>query len=315
MTIKEFKKQCDKMQEVCQPDETWLKESRSFIMSQVRQNLELPEQKVPVWLKLADAFVPANFRLQPVAVFSLIIGLFCVTSFASINASKNTLPGHPLYQIKITAEQVKYGLSFSEIGRAKAAMSMVENRVGELKIIAQNENPEDSGEKERKVATAVSSVKSSLNKVKDKLNSIKKEENEREEVIAMVKEIDGKLAVVKNEIEQTSQTSQTSQASKELADVAEDVEEVSIVALAMLNQDGIVSGEQDIIIEEVVKENKGIITPQATSTSSSSEQNINKINKNNIINATSSEIIKLENVLVIEEIEQNSEEFGVGISE
>ena len=83
--------------------------SEDFIMSRIKSDLFIEEKNtVPIWLKLADAFVPANFRLQPVAVFSLVIGLFFVTSFASINASKNTLPGDPLYQIKITAVDSSY---------------------------------------------------------------------------------------------------------------------------------------------------------------------------------------------------------------
>lgn len=291
--------------------------SEDFIMSRIKQDFSIDEKNIiPVWLKLADAFVPVNFRLQPVAIFSLIVGLFFVTSFASVNASKNTLPGHPLYQIKITAEQIRYGLSFSKVSQAKAAMSMVENRVGELKIIAKNENSKFSGiEKEKKVVAAVSNVKSSLNKVKDKLNSIKQEnttkssEQEKQEVIAIVKQIDEKLSDVKDEIKQSGQ---------ELSDVTENIEEVSMVALAVLNQvgddDGLVKGEQDIekdVKKDVkdIKENTGIITLQATSTSSSSEQT------SQTSQAVSAPILEPENILVIEEIEKESKEFGVGIGE
>ncbi len=257
--------------------------SEDFIMSRIKSDLFIEEKNtVPIWLKLADAFVPANFRLQPVAVFSLVIGLFFVTSFASINASKNTLPGDPLYQIKITAEQLKYSLSFSEVNRTKIAMSIVEKRVSELQKISQNKS---NGEKEKKVAVAVFNVKSSLSKVKDKLNSIKQEEKEKQEVIAMVKEIDQKLTVVKNEIEQSD---------SELAGV---VEEVSVVALAVLNQeeetenedqDGVIAGDQD-----KAEKSNGVITPQAASDS----------------------LLVPEPILVIEEIEKKSEEFGVGIGE
>ena len=310
MKIKEFKKQCEQIQDVCQPDKTWLKESRSFLMSQVGQTSETQEQKVPVWLKLADAFVPANLRLQPVAVYSLVLGLFLITSFASVNASKNTLPGHPLYPVKIIAENIKYNLSFSNQAKAKVAMSIVEKRVGELKIIAVEKQNQDQdinniNEKQKKVASAVSKVKSSLDIVKNKLNDIKEDENdENKKAVVVVKEIDEKLALVKNEIQETNKEIEN--------EISEELEKTSIVVLAVLNEveeneEGVVAGDK----EEIVV--KGVITSQATSTSSTSEQDL--------INATSSDfvkfdnIIKPENILVIEKIEKESEEFGVGIEE
>ncbi len=310
MKIKEFKKQCEQIQDVCQPDKTWLKESRSFLMSQVGQTSETQEQKVPVWLKLADAFVPANLRLQPVAVYSLVLGLFLITSFASVNASKNTLPGHPLYPVKIIAENIKYNLSFSNQAKAKVAMSIVEKRVGELKIIAVEKQNQDQdinniNEKQKKVASAVSKVKSSLDIVKNKLNDIKEDKNdENKKAVVVVKEIDEKLALVKNEIQETNKEIEN--------EISEELEKTSIVVLAVLNEveeneEGVVAGDK----EEIVV--KGVITSQATSTSSTSEQDL--------INATSSDfvkfdnIIKPENILVIEKIEKESEEFGVGIEE
>ena len=111
----------------------------------------------------------------------------------------------------------------------------------------------------------------------------------------------------------------TDEINEELASVAEEVQEVSVVALAVLNQSdeqGVIAGDKDkdedkneVKKIENAEKIQGIITPQATSTSSSSEQT------SQISQAVSAPVPEPVNVLVSEEIEKESEEFGVGIGE
>ena len=203
----------------------------NFVMGKILSELPAREERIPVWLKLANSLVPANFAMQPAAVFSLIIGLFLVTSFASVNASKNSLPGDTLYPLKLTAENLRYNLSFSSEGRAKAAMTMAENRMGELKMITEKPALSKS-EKKVKIAKAAAEVKNNLNLVADKLQNIAPDVSESE--VSAVKEIDVKLSTVKTELEQVSDA-MGEEAAEEMQLAQAEAEKTSAVILAVLD--------------------------------------------------------------------------------
>ncbi|PIP29495.1 hypothetical protein COX27_01075 [Candidatus Kuenenbacteria bacterium CG23_combo_of_CG06-09_8_20_14_all_36_9] len=241
----------------------------NFVMGKILSELPAKEERIPVWLKLANSLVPANFVMQPAAVFSLIIGLFLITSFASVNASKNSLPGDTLYPLKLTAENLRYNLSFSSEGRAKAAMTMAENRMGELKMIT--EKPALSKRKKKvKIAKAAAEVKNNLNLVADKLQNIAPDVSESE--AATIKEIDVKLSAVKNELNQVG-VIMGDEESGEVQLAEAEAEKASAVALAVLddnNKKNMTDNEQsetdNTSTPETIIEQK-----TATSTNTSSE--------------------------------------------
>ena len=240
----------------------------NFVMGKILSELPAKEERIPVWLKLANSLVPANFAMQPVAVFSLIIGLFLITSFASVNASKNSLPGDTLYPLKLTAENLRYNLSFSSEGRAKAAMTMAENRMGELQMIT--EKPALSrSEKKVKIAKAAAEVKNNLNLVADKLQNIAPDVSESE--VSAVKEIDVKLSTVKTELEQVSDA-MGEEAAEEVQLAQAEAEKTSAVVLAVLDDnkknktDNEQSETDNTSTPETIIEQK-----TATSTNTSSE--------------------------------------------
>jgi len=240
----------------------------NFVMGKILSELPAREERIPVWLKLANSLVPANFAMQPAAVFSLIIGLFLVTSFASVNASKNSLPGDTLYPLKLTAENLRYNLSFSSEGRAKAAMTMAENRMGELKMITEKPALSKS-EKKVKIAKAAAEVKNNLNLVADKLQNIAPDVSESE--VSAVKEIDVKLSTVKTELEQVSDA-MGEEAAEEMQLAQAEAEKTSAVILAVLDDnkknktDNEQSETDNTSTPETIIEQK-----TATSTNTSSE--------------------------------------------
>ena len=240
----------------------------NFVMGKILSELPAREERIPVWLKLANSLVPANFAMQPVAVFSLIIGLFLITSFASVNASKNSLPGDTLYPLKLTAENLRYNLSFSSEGRAKAAMTMAENRMGELKMITEKPALSKS-EKKVKIAKAAAEVKNNLNLVADKLQNIAPDVSESE--VSAVKEIDVKLSTVKTELEQVSDA-MGEEAAEEMQLAQAEAEKTSAVILAVLDDnkknktDNEQSETDNTSTPETIIEQK-----TATSTNTSSE--------------------------------------------
>ena len=278
------------------------KEVESFLMSEISRDVQ-SQNKVSFLMKFADHLVPANLAFKPVAVFSLIVGLLLVSSFGSVSAAKNTLPGDTLYPVKITAENIKYSLSFSHEAKAKVAMGMVETRVGELKVIVADE---ENGEREYKVVQTSKKIKDSLDKVKDKVAVINEE---------TVEEIDKKLAMVGDEINEVVQEIENGEV-EELAQVVEQVEEASGVVMVALEEqkeqadnDGEVKGEEDDDgTDEAVE--------KATTTA------VDEIEDGSELPTTTSEIIPaneiiptrdVKEILGIEEEEVEVEEFEVKI--
>jgi len=214
----------------------------NLLMAKISQDLPEQKVKIPFLLQFADHLVPANLAFKPVAVFCLIAGLLLVSSFGSVGAAQNTLPGDTLYPVKITAENIRYNLTLSQEGKAKVAMGMVEKRASELKVIMADQ---ENGEREHKVVQASKKIKDSLNKVKDKVQIV----SEKSDIgsVEFVEEIDKKLAMVGEEINKAVTMAEEvleeiedgedleDKVSDELAQVAEEVEEASSVIMAALN--------------------------------------------------------------------------------
>ncbi len=274
----------------------------SLLLSRIT---ETGGEKTPFFIRLADYFVPANFALQPAAVFSLVLGLFLIFSFASANASRNALPGDTLYPVKITAENIKYTLAFSQTNKVKYAMTILENRVAELESIVKSGN----GERQVRMAATTKKIKEGLNLVNNKIEDIGKTE-EPVKAIAAVKEIDIKLSELKNKVVEVSNVSEND-SEIELAAVMEEVDKTnSLVKAALIDlenkienieEEGVVKGEEVVGSEE---------EKISTSTSSSTVQ---AENFETILNTTSQSI--LPEVIYKEMTEKNQEikEFGVEI--
>jgi DNA-binding FrmR family transcriptional regulator len=199
MTDKELIKIIGGLKEKIQPDEKWLDESRSLLLSEIEaERMTAKKSRKLFWLRLADTFVPANLTLRPAATFSLVLGLFLITSFATVNASKNTLPGSPLYNVKVMAEKVRYFLAFSDEARTRASLNIAQKRAEELSqlmTMAEGENKELLG------AVVSNQLTGELNNLKEKLVKMKSEEKDVAKMAAMAKEIDGQVMAIEKSLE------------------------------------------------------------------------------------------------------------------
>jgi len=270
----------------------------NFVMAKILAESPAREERIPFWLKLSNSLVPVNFAFQPVATFCLIAGLFLVTSFASVNASRNSLPGDTLYPLKLTAENLRYNLSFSSEGRARVAMTMAENRVGELKLIA--EKPSLSNEEKKvKIAKATAEIKSNLNLVADKLQAAAKSDVSSGDEVATAKEIDAKLTAVKGELEQVSTNASDDEIVKEVELAQMEAEKASAVALAVLDSE--MENQKD-------KDNKDIKELKIDDNTSTSETLIEQKTATST-NTSSTHILPL----ILEQETTTKEEFGVGL--
>lgn len=294
MSDKQLIKLMDQLKESTGPSDSWVGNTRRVLLAQ------MPETKIDsFWLRTATRLMPVNLAVRPVAVFSLVIGLFVLSSFASVNASRNSLPGDVLYPVKLTAENLKYTLSFSNTSKAKVAMTRVENRIGELKKISNLDEP--AAEKQIKISQATSEIKDNLKLMTDKLQSMDKTNKEGGVKITMAaQEINAKILLAKEEIKiamdltdtdlDLGMTEVNQELDKASAEVATVLKEIPVAGVNENNENGIVQGS-------------------ATSTNTST---INVLNNNEVEAGTSSdEFIKQ---LIVETNNPEPEpEFKVGI--
>ncbi|MDD5290161.1 MAG: DUF5667 domain-containing protein [Patescibacteria group bacterium] len=201
-------------------------------------------QRVPFWLRLADTFVPANLTLRPVASFSLVMALFLITSFATVNASKNALPGNPLYNVKIGAERLRYFVAFSDEARAKASMEIAQKRAAELKqlmSVAEGPNKDLLG------AVVSQQLANELDNVKEQFNKIKNEEKDAVKLAAVAKDVDARVAAIERELPIVSDKNN-------LKNVLAKTEEVKFVILSTYvdqYQAGVVDFSKEAMVEKI----------------------------------------------------------------
>lgn len=78
--------------------------------------------------------IPIWHRKWAVAMTTILV--IVLAGIGTIHASANTLPGESLYSIKLTAEQARLTLVFSDTGKAKLHIQFAERRVSEIAQMA-----------------------------------------------------------------------------------------------------------------------------------------------------------------------------------
>jgi len=197
MTEKQITKQLESIGKEFRSNSTLSRDDKKHLDSLVLSNIKQDTQKKPslFLLQFADAFVPQSIALKQPAVFALVMGLFVITSFATVNASKNSLPGNPLYNIKVTSERVRYTLSFSEADKARASLDIARRRAGEFSSLVSRVGSSSD------IAARISfELTTELNNAKEKMVQIR-ESGDLGGALAVATELDQNIQNITAEIE------------------------------------------------------------------------------------------------------------------
>jgi hypothetical protein len=82
-----------------------------------------------------------GLRSWGAAVVATILALVVLGS-GTVAAAGNSMPGQPLYPVKLAKEQVQLALTFSDVGKAELYTSLTDTRVNELVYAAEEGNAE-----------------------------------------------------------------------------------------------------------------------------------------------------------------------------
>jgi len=105
---------------------------------------EMKDRPKKPWFKLSKGWVQVTVS----AVVALMI-----TGGGVIAASGSSLPGQPLYSVKVFTEQVQMGLTFSEDARTQLYANLADRRVDEIITLAEAGNVEPVMEGNEKLSS------------------------------------------------------------------------------------------------------------------------------------------------------------------
>lgn len=164
--IKEIKK----IKQEVSPRPEWARQSRAILLKEITANAR------PAALGIFDysRFISQLFRqyaFEPAVVMLLIFAAFLGGSL-TLNAAFYSLPGAPLYRVKIALEKTQLALIPGEKEKMDLKIELAQKRFEELNKIARqtNVNPE---EKTQQIKEAVAEFKTNVAAVSTHLNKIK----------------------------------------------------------------------------------------------------------------------------------------------
>ncbi|MCR4278490.1 MAG: DUF5667 domain-containing protein [bacterium] len=182
-----------------EPDERWILDTRKTLLREMKN--ALPEhQKIDLKGKV-QATLTERFQILrgPVfAVFGVIFILFS-GSIASVSASERSLPGDFLYSLKLVTEQARLAFTKPKDEKLKLKVEFATRRGDELKRVI--EEPDESGQKEKRVEQAAEILKRDLDTVKKQLEDVKNE-SEPSKVVEAAKLVDEKSSELFDTLEQ-----------------------------------------------------------------------------------------------------------------
>ena len=248
----------------------------NLIMSEIDFSIPAKESFIS---RLAETIAAQKLVFKPVAAFSMALVLFVVFSFATVNASKNTLPGNPFYNFKIAAEKIRYILAFSEQDRARMSMDISQRRAKEFAILVSRE------ENSLTAAQVSLQIKDYLTDVKTKFSKINQEEKDAKKVVAMADSINENI----KDIEKAVNAIKSDNLKNNAQEVLAQTDDIKLVVLAALV--GRYTAGEIELSEEKLQEAKDILDNDTNK--DADDINVDVINtENNLFNnETNSDII------------------------
>lgn len=115
-----------------QPDPLWRETAKKRLLVQL-------EEVFPIKPSFGYNLLNWTFikNLKPVAISLLVLVFIFVSGVGVISASKNSLPGQPLYPVKRMVEKAKIYLAFNQSGKTVLRAEILSTRLQEVKMLTE----------------------------------------------------------------------------------------------------------------------------------------------------------------------------------
>ncbi|OGH94941.1 MAG: hypothetical protein A2538_04600 [Candidatus Magasanikbacteria bacterium RIFOXYD2_FULL_41_14] len=254
------------------PREEWLKNSRSLLLSQIKNTVE-PEAKHSykidnVWTGLS-IFLPKSFVysiVRPVAVLLVVMMVATSGWVTTVDAAYNTLPGDWLYPAKRAAEKTQVAVATAvgaKTTETKLHTEFAKRRATEAKQIVKSNDPK----KNEKVAQVVNDLKKEIQNVNNNLSA---EQNGAmsasviKEVKQDIEQINNVLQEVKTNSLASPSTTVATATTQAVSDVKNLVQDAGVKATEVLVNKQM-NGDTTVSSDEVKKEISNTLDAVVTS--------------------------------------------------
>ncbi len=137
MRKNELIKQLNSLQQKIKPDGKWLENNRDILLSQLKAqtNFDLAESQRHGLKFVKNIFA---FAYKPAVSMAVVFVLVFGSWIATVSATKNSLPGDFLYNLKLTTERVQVNLAMDEEKKTNLELEFAGRRLQEIKTVVAN---------------------------------------------------------------------------------------------------------------------------------------------------------------------------------
>lgn len=190
------------------PREEWKRECREMLFAEIRKDplwQDAPlSVREPASLARLFNLLLARAVLKPVLAGVLIFAVVSYSSVSTVQAAKASLPGEPLYSVKLGIEAAQVGVAFSESKKAELEISFATTRLFEVSKILAQDSTAESGQH---IEQAIKRFSNDLGSVQKRLEKLGNEEKSEEKVLKISKlvndkttELEKNLLVIKEKL-------------------------------------------------------------------------------------------------------------------
>ena len=179
------------------PDPAWVAANRACLLMQVKNSMPTSEVMLinrKFTVRMWDQVV--RVMRGPIAAVTAIVAVIFGGSLFSVRAAETSLPGDPLFGLKLVAEQTQLAFESSPTERVKLKIEFTKRRAEELQTIMDN----PISQQDERAGTAADIINQDLHTLKDQLASVSQNDtsNQARDLAETAKAVDsGVVDVVK----------------------------------------------------------------------------------------------------------------------
>jgi len=217
-----------------EPDPSWVRATRERLLMQVKNSMPTPEV-MQINRKFSVRIWDQTVRVLrgPIAAVTVIVAVIFGGSLASVRAAEKSLPGDPLFGLKLVAEQTQMALESSATGKVKLKVAFTKRRAQELQTIM----GKPISQQTERAGTAADIINQDLHTLKDQLASVSKDDssNQARDVAETAKVVDsGVTEVMKTLSEAKKDESLDPSVKQKVADAEAQALDVGMSAIVTL---------------------------------------------------------------------------------
>jgi len=135
-----------------QPDAAWAKTNKQELLSYFNNNFSSTHNQ-------SFGF---SFKLRPVFATFVILGVVLLGGVGTIYAAQGSIPGQPLYAVKVLTEKVRLAMTPDLAQRNVLRAELLNNRVTEAQVLARRVNEQGDVEAGKNLIATVHTIKSEI---------------------------------------------------------------------------------------------------------------------------------------------------------